>query len=312
MAIVSRIAFLLTVLLLSGEVSADKVIINRPLSDHDVRYQYPELLLQMVLDATEKEYGADRVVQADLVMSRDKALMELLKGDLIEVMAEAPKPEWEERLIPVRIPIRKGVQGLRVFFIMKENQHLIRQIRTFEEFTQLPTGSGAQWSTVRVMRNAGFDVITSDSYEELFQLLAEGRFHTFGRGINEVYSEFYRHVTEFPELRVDDNLLLYIPLPTYFFVTPKRPDLAKRIEKGLMAMIVSGQFDDFFCRYHSQDIEAANIEKRKVFCIPNINLSPQTPLGEKEFWTSERCGLNILPIDYSRTGAPKIGQCTFQ
>ncbi|OZG74281.1 hypothetical protein BTA51_04500 [Hahella sp. CCB-MM4] len=312
MAFVLRIILVMLALMLTGEAIAGRVIINRPLSDNDVRYQYPELLLQMVLDATESEYGADRVVQADQVMPRDTAFLELVKGEVIQVMAEAPKPDWEEHLIPIRIPIRKGVQGFRVFLIMKENQHLLRQIGTLQEFIQLPTGSGAQWSTARVMRDAGFDVISSDNYEELFEMLANGRFHTFGRGVNEVYSEFYRNVTKFPELRVDDALMLYIPLPTYFFVTPKRPDLAKRIEAGLMAMIADGRFDDFFCRYHSQDIEAANIGKRKVFCIPNANLSSQTPFERREFWTSERCGLNISPIDYSRAGAPKIGQCTFQ
>ena len=53
----------------------------------------------------------------------------------------------------------------------------------------LPTGSGCQWSTKIAMQQAGFKVVESVHYENLFNMLSKGRFITFGRGVNEAYQE---------------------------------------------------------------------------------------------------------------------------
>ncbi len=311
MKLTMMMAFLCACLCASLLASANTVRINQPLSDKDVRYQYPELLLQLVLDATAQTYGKTKVERAEHVMSRDRTFLELISGDIIDVMAEAPKPEWEEQLIPVRIPIRKGVQGLRLFFVHNDHLQAMAQIRKFDDLLAMPTGSGAQWSTARVMREAGFEVVTSSAYEGLFEMLQRKRFDTFGRGINEIFAEWVQHHDLFPEIVIDPNVLLYIPLPTYFFVTPKRPELAQRIEVGLKRLINDGRFDQFFCRYHRQDIEQARIAQRRTFCIPNPNLSAETPFSKPSYWTSEVCGLNIVPIDYSRVDVEAPGACQF-
>ena len=54
-------------------------------------------------------------------MTRSRIFHELKKGNLRNVVAEAPQEEWDSHLIAVPIPIRKGIQGFRVF-IIKDNQ----------------------------------------------------------------------------------------------------------------------------------------------------------------------------------------------
>lgn len=267
------------------------VLINRPDSDTDQRYLYPERLLQIILARTENLHGRVDLQRADVSMSRDRQFVELQKGELMHVMAEAPKPEWEKLLLPVRIPIRKGLQGYRLFLIQQNDQALLGSITTLDDLKRLPTGSGAQWSTMQVMQDSGFKVITSSSYEGLFEMLSRDRFKTFGRGLNEAYAELAVFKDKYPDLVVDESVILYIPLPTYFFVTPRYPELAKRIEQGLNEMIADGSFDTFFCEHHRSDILRAKLEQRRFFCISNPNLSAQTPLDRAEYWTSEACGL---------------------
>jgi hypothetical protein len=262
----------------------DTILIYKPLSSNDTRYEYPEILLKKIIEVTETEYWKASVQHSKSIMKRDRAFVSLIKGSEIHVMAEAPKPGWESKLIPVRIPIRKGVQGFRTFLILKQNQTMLSQINTIEELQKIPTGSGVQWSTTAVLEKNGFNVVTGTDYEGLFKMLTKGRFITFGRGINETPVEFEQRKDLYPDLAIEKDLLLYIPLPTYFFVSPKRPELAERIEKGLNTLIDDGSFDVIFNQYFGKIIKDANLSERKMLKINNPNLSAETPLEVEKYW----------------------------
>ena len=272
-------------LALSGAVyGVEEVLINQPVSNSDQRYNYPQVLLRLILNRTAEEYGVTAIAYSPEPMSRDRSYVELVKGAKIHVMAEAPQPKWEQNLLPVRIPIRKGIQGFRLFLINSDFDDELSSVTQLNELKHLPTGSGHQWATRGVMEQAGFNVVTSSSYEGLFHMLQAARFVTFGRGINEVFREAEIFSVKYPKIAVDYRFALHIPLPTYFFVTPKRPELAERIEKGLRALIADGSFDQFFLARHCAEILAANLPNRRVFSITNPTLADDTPLDQPEFW----------------------------
>lgn len=263
---------------------ADVVLINQPVAIEDSRYNYPQKLLAEVLRVTEVQFGTATIKKTRLRMGRDRTLRELEKGNNIHVMAEATKPSWEQRLIPIRIPIRKGIQGYRIFLILEKNQEQLSKINTLEQLQSIPTGSGSQWATTDILVKNGFTVKTGNNYKGLFSMLIKNRFVTFGRGINEVTEEYNRFKGKFPKLSIEKDLLLYIPLPTYFFVSPNKPELAKRIETGLQLIINNGTFDKMFNDEFSALINKANLSKRRIFSIHNPNLSTQTPFNIKRYW----------------------------
>ena len=113
--------------------------------------------------------------------SRDRLLQELIKGENIHVIAGSSQTGLEDKLLPIHIPLRKGIQGYRLFLINKQDQTPLQGVETLEEFMAYPTGSGAQWSTRHVMEHAGFKVVTSEDYDTLFKMLKLRRFTTFGR-----------------------------------------------------------------------------------------------------------------------------------
>jgi hypothetical protein len=267
--------------------AVDTILINHPLSAQDKRYEYPQKLLNKILSVTNEEFGYVKLSTNGLSMNRTRALTSLVQGKNLHVMAEAPKPEWNEKLLVVRIPIRKGIQGFRLFLSKNEHKARLSQIYTFEEFKLLPTGSGKQWSTTSALQQAGFNVVKGIDYEGLFGMLMRKRFITFGRGINEIFEEFDQRHSALNELIIDERFLLYIPLPTYFFVTPTKPELRNRIELGLKRLITSGEFDKIFEAEFSDLIKKAKLDKRIKFSIPNPNLSEKDPLNIKEYWYSE-------------------------
>lgn len=266
------ISFLCLFLSASSATALENIIINPPLSATDARYEYPRTLLRAILDKTADTWGEVELTES-IPMSRSRTLASLIKGEIIHVMAEAPKPDWEANLMAIRFPIRKGLQGMRLFLIRAEDQPKFSQVTTLEELTAYPSGSGMQWSTKRVMEDAGFEVVTSPSYESLFLMLDMGRFDTFGRGVNEIFSEYEQRKDPLSDLAIEQSLAIYLPLPTYFYVSPKHPELARRIEAGLTMMQTDGSFNELFCQAHKDLLKQIRLEERRVFCIPNTNLT---------------------------------------
>ena len=255
----------------------DNVIFNKPVSANDARYQYTYDLMQLVLDATKQEFGEGTITFSENTMTRGRIFNELKKGKLINVMAEAPKKHWDKSLLAVPIPIRKGIQGFRVFIIKDKYQQAFKKINSFADLAKYSTGSGRLWSTVTAMEAAGLNVVTGAHYDGLFGMLEKERFISFGRGINEAYKEVATYKARYGDLMVDTHVLLHIPLVTFFYVSPKFPKLANRIEKGLEKIIADGSFDRFFYQRHCRYFKESSIDKRKVFTIEN-------PLISEELW----------------------------
>lgn len=249
--------------------AVDTFIINPPESNNDHRYQYTYDLLTLIIEATNNDFGVGTIQISDVVMSRNRIFRGLLEGKTVNIIAEASNSQWDEQLIPIKIPIRKGIQGFRVFIIKKQNLPIMANINTLAQLIALDTGSGSQWSSKAAMQNAGFNVIESIQHDNLFNMLSMGRFITFGRGVNEAFQEVEQFKQQYPDLVVDDNILLHIPLATYYYVAPNQPRLATRIQEGLKRIIANGKFDELFYRRHCEFLLKSNINHRRVFKINN-------------------------------------------
>jgi len=100
--------------------TAEQMIYRKPIFDQNRLRDYPMALLQQVLIATEKEYVIAEVVYRESKVNRKRQLNELYLGERIHVTEHAVTPGWENRVPPVYIPIRKGIQGYIVFLINKK------------------------------------------------------------------------------------------------------------------------------------------------------------------------------------------------
>lgn len=252
--------------------ASQDVIFNKPLSSFDPRYTYTYELMELIFKAT-PEYTNAQVKTTEMNMTRSRIFHELKKGNLLNVVAEAPQKEWDSNLIVVPIPIRKGLQGFRIFIIKDKNREKLVQVDSLQSLKTLHTGSGNEWSIRLAMEQAGFVVVTANGYESLFAMLSKQRFTTFGRGINEAYKEVESHLALYPDFVVDNHILLEIPLATYFYVSPSFPEIAERIRLGLLRLIENGEFDRFFFQKYCSDILKANMSERIRFKIDNPQVS---------------------------------------
>ena len=271
------------VLHISACFALETIYFDRPKLATDKRGQDLEYILKRVLEVTNKKYGEAKFEYTENIMSRTRSLFEMQEGEKLHVMAVHPKPDWDEKTICVQFPLRRGLLSYRLFLIKEKNQKILSDINALEELKKIPTGSGTQWSVTKALQVNRFNLVTGIRYDGLFSMLNGERFITFSRGINEIYDELDVYKHKFPELVIEKDLLLYVYIPTYFYVSPKKPELAKRIEEGLKILEKSGEFEQIFQSFHSEKIKKSNLINRKFFRIYNPSITSKRYNADKKY-----------------------------
>ena len=243
-------------------------------------------LLEAALKVTKPKYGPYKVGTSPKQMNPARAERSLMNSKEITLLVRATSREREEVLLPIRIPVDKGLIGYRLFLIQRATQDRLDSVRTVNDLKSFSIGQGIQWIDTDIMRAAGLNIQSGGSYESLFLMLAAGRFDIFSRGINEIGVEFNTHAAAIPDLMIEKNLLLYYPLPRYFFFarTPEGELLAKRVEEGLRMMMKNGEFERRYQLFKREMLAGLSIAGRRLLTIDNPLLSVETPLADRELW----------------------------
>lgn len=243
---------------------------------------FPEQVLQMALRRSGNHYVL-RLSPRPLTQGRALALLEAGKGiDVVNFMTSA---EREERFLPIRFPIDKGMLGIRLLLIHRSSAERFRRITQVGELQALLAGQGSDWPDADILRQDGFSVFTTTNYAGLFKMLESKRIDYFPRSLTEVWDEAERHAGE--GLIVEPTLVLRYPAASYFFVNRHNPQLAAAIGAGLDAMQADGSFDRLFLQFYGEKIRKARLGARTVFHLPNAALPAQTPLSRAELWLHE-------------------------
>jgi hypothetical protein len=264
-----------------------EVVHQAPEAPGDSRFNYYWQLLAQALTVTEPDFGPYTLRQAELPMTERRALEELAAGSAsFNVMVHGNVTDYEQRLMPIRIPLDKGLLGYRVFLIRSEKQSELDTIRSVNELRRYRIGQGYGWGDVTILRQAGLTVVEGTSYKGLFTMLAAGRFDLFSRGVMEVGEELTREKPRHPELTIERRLLLYYPLAEYFYVTRSASGaaLARRISVGLERMLGNGSFDRMFQDFKKPFEQEIGFRNRLLMRIANPLQTPETPVNRRELW----------------------------
>ena len=210
--------------------------------------------------------------------------MELAKGQSIDVMWTMTSKEREGILLPVRIPLLKGLLGYRIFLIREGDADKFKQVLNLSQLRHFVAGQGHDWPDTQILRASNLPVHTSSNYEGLFSMLKARRFDYFPRGINEIWPELDAHKDQ--GMVIDKYLMLYYPSPIYFFFNPKNVALARRVEDGLKLAIEDGSFDRIFFSHpaHKKMFEQVAFEARTIITLNNPLLPAETPLENRQLW----------------------------
>ena len=240
--------------------------------------EYGLALLQLALAKAGGNYCAE---VSSVQMQQNRALIELeARSGRVDVVGTMTSAERETRLLPVRIPMTRGLIGWRIGLVRADRQDLLQAVHGLDDLKQYTAGQGQDWPDLQILRHSGLPVQPFPVYSRLFGMLKAERIDWAPRSVNEIWREAERH----PALAVDPHVVLRYPTADYFFVHRANTALAEEIRRGLEAALADGSFEKLFYAHYGPLIRQARLDKRVLINLPNPLLSPATPLQRKELW----------------------------
>jgi hypothetical protein len=251
--------------------------------DMPERDDYGRQLLELALRKSGEEF---KLIPSRAAMEQSSAIRVIKAGREAQVGWFGTGPELEDTLLPIRIPIEKGILGYRLFIIDAGKQPIFSAVKTRDDLRKLSAGQGLGWTDINILQSNGITV-NAAPFENLFKMLAGGRFDFFPLGANEVFlnaEKFGRQSRG--NLVVEKDLVLVYPFAMYFFVTRERSDIANAIERGLKVALADGSFNQIFLTHPwlRDAFSKANLSKRRLIHIDNPLLSGRLENIPKEYF----------------------------
>ena len=254
---------------------------SRPINDLDSEYQLK--LLELALDRAGQPYKLKRV---DLNLNQFTLQQELRKGKTINVFWMGTSSTLESALIPVPIPLFRGLEGLRLSFIHSDAQEKFNQVNTLADLKQLKAAQGVGWADNKILEQAGIATYAG-RYSNLFRLINDGdKLDFFPRGLVEIFAERRELAAQYPNLAIEQHLLIRYPFAEFFFVSPEAPKLAKALQTGLERAYADGSFMTFFHENPRirEALASANLEQRVTISLPNPDMTPLLRSIPAQYW----------------------------
>ncbi|MGY3858566.1 hypothetical protein [Aeromonas veronii] len=254
---------------------------SRPVNQLDNDYQLK--LLELALTRADQPF---KLEQVELNLNQFSLQQELSKGKNINVYWMGTSSALESSLIPVPIPLFRGLEGLRLSFIHADAQEKFNQVNSLADLKKLKAAQGVGWADNKILELAGIPTYAG-RYNNLFRLINDGdKLDFFPRNVVEIFAERAELSAQYPNLAVEQHLLLRYPFAEFFFVSPESPKLAKAIQTGLERAYADGSFMKFFRENPKirEALASANLEGRLTIPLTNPDMTPLLRSIPAQYW----------------------------
>lgn len=247
------------------------------ISDRGPFRDYARDVLRLALDRSGRPYEIE-TVRAEATVPRLMRLLESGPDAAITVHWAATEPEFEDRLLAIRIPIDRGLIGYRVLMIRQGDEARFAEVRRLDDLKVFNLGQGFGWSHVPILRAAGLEVQEIPNFDGLFRMVDAGNLDAVPRGATDIGREIAERTTTLPKLAIEPRLaLVYDHAAIFFFVNRSNLALYQAIKHGLEQAYADGSFMALFEAH--PDIQAGMAlaaQDRVLLKVANPNLTPAT------------------------------------
>ena len=260
---------------------AEEVIIVRHYQ-HQERYLFGQRILDLALSKLDTAYqieGPD-----EQYANEKRGEVQIIAGRL-DLQWMSTTHDRERDMIPVKVPLYRGLLGLRLLLVTPKNQPALSQVRNLDDLRKFRAGHGLHWGDLPIYGANELTVHTSPRYDALFTQLIAGRFDYFSRGLNEIWAEQERHPDD---LKITPDVMLFYPHPVYFFVGKHRPELATQIEIGLDTAINDGSYQELFMEQFGEFIRLGRLESRNLIILQNPVVPGEAPKIDTSWWLPQK------------------------
>ncbi len=253
---------------LAGEALLVKYLGNNTSS---ISEDYYLVIIDAALKATESTYGPYQLVFTQEQLSSERKHDLLVVGEKVNIdrLVGFPNQSGPRKgLIRIGMPVLNGFMGYRILLIRKEDQPRFSNIKTLEELHKLPMGFGKGWEG-HVYKYNGFSVAEPLNMTLLLKMLAGKRYFFVPLSVIEIDDHYAIDGKSVDNLVPEQTLLIYMPLPVYFYVSPEQPVLADRLTVGLKYLQENGQLDAIFKAHFGERLKRLNLSGRTLIELTN-------------------------------------------
>lgn len=245
-----------------------------------------ELPVQLLKEVVRREPSLSLAFPYDGAKERiaKSRLMADIENNQLDVFWSSTNIEFEDKYLPVRIPIYRGLLGYRIAIVSAQNENIFAGVKSLGDLKKFKAGQGLHWADTEILRHNGIEVVTSNKSVNLFAMLDGGRFDYFPRGIHQPWREIKANSQY--DLIVEPHVLIRYPVPNYLFVNKNNKALWQLLTSELNKMYEDGTYVALFKNNQAMKdaVAKANIGRRLVLEIDNPTLPPNTPLHVKHYW----------------------------
>jgi hypothetical protein len=241
-------------------------------------FQYT--LLKLILDKTVSEFGPYRLIKNEENFTPSRAAREIGRGEIINIEATPHRLTTgkmqevaKNQFIMVGPPLIKGLLGYRRLIVREEDLVKFSNINSQQALRNLIAGQGRDWADIDIYRHNGYQVSAHATLNNLFAMLMAKRFDYIPLGVIEADNLLKQYSKESDHLAIVPSLLIYYPFPVHFNVSINRPELAARIEKGVMLTQADGSLNELFERFFGAEVELLKKQGSKVFYLNNPEIT---------------------------------------
>lgn len=253
-------------------------------STEDVSHQYFIQLLSLAINNSNQMYPSREIKVIEYDNFGHEGSLRLIQSGEIDVVWAGTSVERERQMLPIRIPLMRGLLGYRVSIVHKDNLANFNQ-KGANAFQNETLCQGQYWPDNEILSDHGFYVRAVRSFAQIFKLIDKKRCSFFPRAIFEGYGELKKAQENYPNLAMFDEVILYYPLPYFFFVAKSNKQLAEQIHFGLLSSLNNGSYDELM-KNHPLTRHLFPLEQwhNKTFVmINNPNIPIRSEVSESEF-----------------------------
>lgn len=264
-------------------IAADLIKHESTNNHRDQQKTYYVELLELAIEKSKPKFGEASLQGIGVTMVYQRRLKSINTG-YVDVIWAMTSEQREAAMLPIRIPIFKGLIGYRVMVIQDVKQQELSHTTSTQQIKNMLALQGKDWLDTDILRANGFKVHTTDWYDSLYKGVSSGIFDYFPRSVLEPWAEM--KVYRYNNLVVEAKHLLHYPAAMYYFVKKDNQALAQRIEYGLNQAIDDGSFDKLLYNYpaHREALSKSKLNTRIVHKLSNPYLPKSTPLTDTRLW----------------------------